>query len=226
MSLLNSIRPGDRVTIVNRFNQRRTGRAVMRGPHGWVLNLGGAHGTPGIATHENVVNVKTPKGKAKYNPPKDRIVYERGPNVVVTQDDRYLVLRHTATYAVTDSSYPKNADGLSLAKARVDYLFKAHGSRPHFPKSNPSRKNPGWKKATISRSGSAYLVIDQHQRRRSFKTRAGAEKYAKKISGNPKRRRAHKKTRRNGGSRRLKASWLKYALLGGVAYYIIAKRGL
>lgn len=54
------IRPGDRVTIVDRFGVERTGRAVMRGPHGWVLNMGGKHGTPGIATDENIVSVKSP----------------------------------------------------------------------------------------------------------------------------------------------------------------------
>jgi len=57
-TLFDSIRPGDRVTIVNRFGQKRTGRVVMRGPAGWVLNLGGPHGTPGIASPENVVGVK------------------------------------------------------------------------------------------------------------------------------------------------------------------------
>lgn len=39
--IVESIRPGDRVTIVDRFGKQRTGRAVMRGPHGWVLNMGG-----------------------------------------------------------------------------------------------------------------------------------------------------------------------------------------
>lgn len=52
---------GSRVTIVNRFGQERTGRAVMRGPYGWVLDMGGRYGTPGIATSENVTRVK--KGK-------------------------------------------------------------------------------------------------------------------------------------------------------------------
>lgn len=56
--LLSLIRPGDRVTIVDRFGKKRTGRAVMRGPYGWVLNLGGAHGTPGIADNENIWHVK------------------------------------------------------------------------------------------------------------------------------------------------------------------------
>jgi hypothetical protein len=51
------IRAGDRVTIVNRFGQRRTGRAVMRGPAGWVLNMGGPHGTPAIADNESIVKV-------------------------------------------------------------------------------------------------------------------------------------------------------------------------
>lgn len=53
-----AIRPGSRVTIVNRFHQEHSGKAVMRGPHGWVLNMGGAHGTPAIATPDNIVRVK------------------------------------------------------------------------------------------------------------------------------------------------------------------------
>ena len=56
--LFNKIRPGSRVTIVTRHGSKLTGRAVMRGPAGWVLNLGGAHGTPGIASDENVIAVR------------------------------------------------------------------------------------------------------------------------------------------------------------------------
>jgi len=56
------IRPGDRVTIVDRFGKERTGRAVMRGPHGWVLNMGGKHGTPGIADERNIVKVSAKRG--------------------------------------------------------------------------------------------------------------------------------------------------------------------
>lgn len=54
-----AIRPGDRVTILNRYDQRRTGRAVMRSATGgWVLNMGGPHGTPGLADNSNIVGVK------------------------------------------------------------------------------------------------------------------------------------------------------------------------
>ena len=56
--LADSIRPGDRVTIITPHGQKQTGRAVMKGPHGWVLNLGGAHGTPGIADDENTIEVR------------------------------------------------------------------------------------------------------------------------------------------------------------------------
>jgi hypothetical protein len=61
-SLFSLITAGSRVTIVNRFGQQSTGRAVMRGPYGWVLNMGGPHGRPGIASDENVVKVSPPKG--------------------------------------------------------------------------------------------------------------------------------------------------------------------
>lgn len=57
-NLVDVIRRGDRVTIVNRFGQETTGRAVMRGPAGWVLNMGGTHGTPAIACDENIVRVR------------------------------------------------------------------------------------------------------------------------------------------------------------------------
>lgn len=54
--------PGDRVTIVTPHGQTRTGRAVMKGPYGWVLNMGGPHGTPAVATDRNIVRVVR-KGK-------------------------------------------------------------------------------------------------------------------------------------------------------------------
>ncbi len=64
--LLNSIRPGDRVTInvpagIGRHGveyKQKTGRAVMPGPAGWVLNMGGRYGTPGVATIENTVSIR------------------------------------------------------------------------------------------------------------------------------------------------------------------------
>jgi hypothetical protein len=57
-NLVDSIRAGDKVTIVDRFNKEHSGRAVMKGPAGWVLNMGGRHGTPGIASEKNIVKVK------------------------------------------------------------------------------------------------------------------------------------------------------------------------
>ena len=45
------------VIVANRFGQTRTGRAVMRCPCGWVLNMGGPHGTPAVATEETLVKV-------------------------------------------------------------------------------------------------------------------------------------------------------------------------
>lgn len=57
---------GDRVTIrvpagvgLNGIEwKERTGSAVFRGEHGWVLNMGGKHGTPGVATTSNFVRVR------------------------------------------------------------------------------------------------------------------------------------------------------------------------
>ena len=53
--LFAGIKGGSRVAIKTPHGSLLEGRAVMRGPAGWVLNLGGSHGTPGIATERNVV---------------------------------------------------------------------------------------------------------------------------------------------------------------------------
>lgn len=61
------IQPQDRVTILQYAGMGRngkeyreaTGRVVMRSAHGgWVLNMGGAHGTPGLVDETNFVRIK------------------------------------------------------------------------------------------------------------------------------------------------------------------------
>ncbi len=49
----------DRTTgkIVQEWSER-TGRVVMRSSHGgWVLNMGGRHGTPGVADEGNIMAI-------------------------------------------------------------------------------------------------------------------------------------------------------------------------
>lgn len=38
--------------------KRKTGRAVMHGPAGWVVNGGGPHGTPYVVTEANYLHHK------------------------------------------------------------------------------------------------------------------------------------------------------------------------
>ena len=69
--LEDTIKAGDRVTINVQMGapyrdghteyREMTGRAVMRGPAGWVLNMGGKHGTPATANDENIVKVRRRK---------------------------------------------------------------------------------------------------------------------------------------------------------------------
>lgn len=60
-----SIKPRARVTIVDRFGAQRTGTAVMLGSAGWVLNMGGPHGTPAIASPANTVKVRQARQASK-----------------------------------------------------------------------------------------------------------------------------------------------------------------
>ena len=61
--MFQTIKCGDRVTICTRHGQTQTGRAIMfnRQVGAWVLNLGGKHGTPGLATEGNTVAVQRMK---------------------------------------------------------------------------------------------------------------------------------------------------------------------
>lgn len=51
------IKVGDTVELRTPQGQLRRGRVVMLGPHGWVLNMGGKHGTPGIVNNANFVRI-------------------------------------------------------------------------------------------------------------------------------------------------------------------------
>lgn len=61
--MFSEIKCGSKVTILNAAGQEHTGRAVMfnRKLGAWVLNMGGRHGMPGIATERNTIKVKAPK---------------------------------------------------------------------------------------------------------------------------------------------------------------------
>ena len=62
---VNDIRPGDTVEFLNYAGMGRggpeykpkRGRAVMKGDYGWVLNAGGAHGTPAIVDGKNFLRI-------------------------------------------------------------------------------------------------------------------------------------------------------------------------
>lgn len=65
-ALIRSIRPGDAVTVklpagIGRHGidyQEKTGRAVLCFPTHAVLNMGGRHGTPAVATPDNIIEVR------------------------------------------------------------------------------------------------------------------------------------------------------------------------
>lgn len=52
----------------------------------------------------------------------DNIMHENGDFWVLRQRDRYEVLRSGLTHSTVDSAYARDYDGLSLAKARCNYL--------------------------------------------------------------------------------------------------------
>jgi len=56
--LFDRIKPRSKVTIITPHGSKLIGKAVMKGPAGWVINLGGKYGTPAIASENNVIAVR------------------------------------------------------------------------------------------------------------------------------------------------------------------------
>ena len=59
--MFKDIQVGDSVTMSPPQGQVLNGKAVMKGPYGWVINVGGRHGTTRVVHENNFVKMR--KGK-------------------------------------------------------------------------------------------------------------------------------------------------------------------
>jgi len=59
--MFEDIMVGDSVTMSTPQGQVLNGKAVMKGPYGWVVNIGGRHGTPRVVHENNFIKMR--KGK-------------------------------------------------------------------------------------------------------------------------------------------------------------------
>ena len=59
--MFEDIHVGDSVTMKTPQGQELRGKAVMKGPHGWVVNAGGRYGTPKVVSQSNFIKLR--KGK-------------------------------------------------------------------------------------------------------------------------------------------------------------------
>lgn len=77
--------------------------------------------------HRGLSGIDRPKTWTHVRP--SDIVYEAGSAWVARMPDSYTVFSTGTTHSTSDSAYPRDADGLSIAKARADYLSRAGHSR-------------------------------------------------------------------------------------------------
>ena len=59
--MFNDIMVGDTVYFSIPHSKELKGKAVMKGPIGWVVNMGGRHGMPNVVTERNFIKIR--KGK-------------------------------------------------------------------------------------------------------------------------------------------------------------------
>jgi hypothetical protein len=56
--MYNEIQVGDTVYFSTPHSLQLKGRAVMKGPAGWVLNCGGRYGTPQVVSENNFIKLR------------------------------------------------------------------------------------------------------------------------------------------------------------------------
>ena len=59
--MFKEIQVGDTVDFSTPHSKELKGKAVMKGPIGWVVNMGGRHGMPNVVTERNFIKIR--KGK-------------------------------------------------------------------------------------------------------------------------------------------------------------------
>ena len=59
--MFKEIQIGDTVYFSTPHSKELKGKAVMKGPIGWVVNMGGRHGMPNVVTERNFIKIR--KGK-------------------------------------------------------------------------------------------------------------------------------------------------------------------
>ena len=59
--MFKDIQVGDTVYFSTPHSKELKGKAVMKGPIGWVVNMGGRHGMPNVVTERNFIKIR--KGK-------------------------------------------------------------------------------------------------------------------------------------------------------------------
>lgn len=56
--MFKEIQVGDSVTMSTPQGQEVRGKAVMKGPYGWVINIGGRFGTPKVVNENNFIKMR------------------------------------------------------------------------------------------------------------------------------------------------------------------------
>ena len=62
--MFEDIQVGDTVYFSTPHSAELKGRAVMCGPHGWVVNMGGRYGTPQVVSPKNFIKIR--KGRNRH----------------------------------------------------------------------------------------------------------------------------------------------------------------
>ena len=106
------------------------GKAVMKGPAGWVLNMGGKHGTPGIASQDNFVKLRKAKTKAPNSLGMKRLVGE-GVEALAEAVPYPATSKHLKDYKKNASTGKfEHSDGHTISKDGSNFVHTTKGGKP------------------------------------------------------------------------------------------------
>jgi hypothetical protein len=190
---------------------------------GWVLNLGGRYGTPGIADEKNIVRVaggrrvsKNPELLVMYNP--------NGGRAAAGAGVEFNVRKHTVRRKAMRRRRRRNLP-LTVRSGRRKHTYRALVRRVGV-----KRAAKMWRKAKKFHGYSKHRVsANKRRRRRSYNSwkghKAGHRRAAKKGWRKRRRGRARRRSysRRRKGSRKGACRARKGSIKYGKCYYSRAK---
>lgn len=139
--IVDQIRPGDTVTFRDRFGKARKGKAVMYGPSGWVLNMGGKYGTPAVVKESQIEKVTRSRSAASGYA--SRVLGKQNPAGYIDSFGRFRPIRSGTRYGNYKGKRMQWQDATPYDDAKATGGYKSSWSAKLKAATKKAKKSTG-----------------------------------------------------------------------------------